>query len=337
MNFQEPLKFNSIDFTKLVYPKQKSGQNKKIIVIKLEEKNKLKNFVVQTPSLLVLNKPQLNSGYADLELGLVGKEESKVRKFVKFLNDLEMAIKTDAQYNASSWFNITEENQSINFQKIIRESEKCEKGYVKFKILKNNDFETVLQMNNNKRIHINDLSKPDFKDMWCKMILEVYAVWVNNMNEFGVFFRPILVSFTPREVNNYNYKFAEESDEDVADIPDTEIANNIFMKIDDRDNNKEHLNSNANTTTQLDINELVESLNGTNTGSGSELCSIKLNLDKMEQSPEQSSEESSEHSSHHNNEIKLGLNKKDMESSSEIESSDSHVSFSDSDEMSSDK
>jgi len=317
MNLQEPLKFNSIDFTKLVYPKQKSGNNKKIIVIKLEEKNKLKNFVIQTPSLLVTNKPTLTNGYADLELALIGKEESKVKKFIKFLNDLEQSIKTDAQYNATQWFNITENNQSINFQKIIRDSEKYEQGIIKFKVLKNNDFESILQQNNNKRIGINDI----VEGSWCKMILEVYAVWVNTSNDFGIFFRPVLLSFTQREVSNYNYKFAEESDEDVADIPDTDITNNVFMKIDPT----KQLGGNNNTTTQLEINELLENLNTEsevtlNDNVKSEI--IDINKHFIEDEPT-------------DNCIKLNLSEQYSQQEESEESS--HVSFSESDSDDSEK
>jgi hypothetical protein len=313
MNLQEPLKFNSIDFTKLVYPKQKSGNNKKIIVIKLEEKNKLKNFVIQTPSLLVTNKPKLNNGHADLELALIGKEESKVKKFIKFLNDLEQSIKTDAQYNATQWFNIIENNQSINFQKIVRESEKYEQGVIKFKILKNNDFESILQQNNNKRIGINDI----MEGSWCKMILEVYAVWINNNNDFGIFFRPVLVSFTQREVSNYNYKFAEDSDEDVADIPDTDIANNVFMKIDPT----KQVGGNNNTTTQLEINELIENLNTESENIDSNKYSIQENANIDINKHFIQEDEST------TNSIKLNLSEQYSEQDSE---ESSHVSFSDS-------
>ena len=179
MNYQEPLRIGSVDFNKIVYPKTKNGGTKKLILIKYNDKSKLKNFVFQTPSLLNLFKPELNGNYADVEFGLVGKEKNKVNKFKKFLNQLENKIKDDAQYHAASWFNLENDNQTINFQKIIRDSEKYSEGTIKLKIIKNNDFETVLQQNNNKRININAIPE----DSWCKMILECYGVWVNtNVN-----------------------------------------------------------------------------------------------------------------------------------------------------------
>jgi hypothetical protein len=255
MNSQEPFKISNIEFNKIVYPKNKSNDKKKIIYMKYNDKGKLKNFVFQTPTLLNINKSQMYNGYNEIELALVGKEKDKVKKFVNFLNELENKVKSDAQFNASSWFNITDENQTINFQKIIRESEDFPTGTIKIKIIKNNDFETLLQLNNSKRIGVDAI--PD--DSWSKMILECYAVWINSNNDFGIFLRPVLISFTPKEKEVYNYTFLEDSDEDnETDVPDTDVTNNIFMRVDAISKSK---NTNANeSTSQLEINDLLRKL-----------------------------------------------------------------------------
>jgi hypothetical protein len=303
MNLQEPLQISSIDLSKIIYPKQRTNQNKKIILIKLNDKSKYKNFVFQTPTLLNLSKPQLHNGYAEIELALEGKEKSKVAKFINFLSELETQVKADAQTNAFTWFNITDNNNTINFQKIVRESEDYSNGTIKIKIVKNNDFETMVQLNNNKRISIDNIPE----NSWCKMILEAYAVWVNSNNDFGIFFRPILVSFTPKDIEVYNYKFVEESDEENDfDIPDTEVkatqtANvNVFMNI----NNMPKNNNNNDTTSQLEINCLLDNLH---TESESNIVKIDLsdaNLSDSESEianfislPKQN-EQRSEHSSH---------------------------------------
>jgi hypothetical protein len=255
MNLQEPLKFSSVNFDKIVYPKQRTNNNKKIILIKLNEKNKLKNLVFQTPTLLSIGTPIECEGYSEMEIALEGKEKSKISKFINFLNDFEDKVKQDAMDNAYSWFN-TSENTSINFQKITRDSENHMNGTLKFKLIKNSDFETIIQLNNNKRINVNSIPS----DSWCKMILEAYAIWVNTNNDFGIFFRPILVSFTPKEPEIYNYKFIEDSDEDGDfDIPDTDIKpskDNIFMNI-----QPSIVSNNNDSTSQLDINMLIQNLN----------------------------------------------------------------------------
>lgn len=282
MNLQEPLKFDSINLSKIVYPKERVNMNKKIILIKINEKNKFKNFVFQTPSLLNISKPIINNGYAEMEVALEGKEKSKVDKFINFLNNFESKIKEDAAYNAQSWFNITEDNQTINFQKIIRESTNYENGTLKLKIIKNNDFETMLEINNNKpnhkKISIQDIPE----DSWCKMILEAYAIWVNSSNDFGIFFRPILVSFTSKEKEIYNYRLVEDSEEedDNIDIPDTEYKtpNNLFMKIDQSNKNDISIND---TTSQLEINELIHHLKSESSDHSDTLSEIKLNMNNQ--------------------------------------------------------
>jgi hypothetical protein len=225
MNYQEPLKLSQVNFSKVVYPKQRQTQNKKIILVKLLEKNKQKNFVFQTPTILNISKPIKHNGYYEIELALEGKDKKKVNKLINFFNDLETKVKHDAQYNGGSWFNLNG-NSTINFQKIIRESDDYSNGTIKLKILKNSDFETIVQQDNNKKILPEDI----MEDSWCKMILEVYAIWVNSNNDFGIFFRPILMSFSQKE-EQYNYKFIESDDEDENNeitIPETEI-NNVFV------------------------------------------------------------------------------------------------------------
>jgi len=86
------------------------------------------------------------------------------------------------------------------------------------------------------------------------MILEVYAIWVNSNNDFGIFFRPIIASFTPKE-EQYNYRFIESEDEcdgDI-DIPDTEVNNNLFIP------NINQMNENNDSTSQIDINNMINS------------------------------------------------------------------------------
>jgi len=228
MNLQKsntPFKFSQIDINKIVYSKIKSNKDKKIILIKYENNT---NLVFQTPSLLNISKGNMVNGIADIEVALLGKEDTLLNNFISFLHKLENKIKVDSQNNANEWFKLTSENQSINFQKIIRESPKFSKGTLKFKILKNEDFETEVLFNEKKvSSDINIKEK-----VWTKMLLECYAIWINSNNDFGIFLRPIIISFTPKEKEIYNYGFLSDSDdENLGDIPDTEINNNIYTNI----------------------------------------------------------------------------------------------------------
>lgn len=227
MNIQEPLRISEIDLNKIVYTKTKTVSNKKIILIKYNDRNKNKNFVFQTPTLLNLFKPVMSDGYANMEVALTDK--NTCNNFIDFINKLDQKIKDDARVNALNWFNLSENNQTINYQKIIRESSNFDKGVLKLKLLKNNDFETIVQLSNNKRIDICDIPE----EYNCKVLLELFAVWVNPNNNFGVFLRPVLVSFEPRN-SLYNYKLIDdmEDSEDIQDnILETEVNNtSMFIK-----------------------------------------------------------------------------------------------------------
>lgn len=260
MDIQQPYKISNVDFDNIVYPNVKTNQNKKIILIKYNENNKLKNFVFQTPTLLNLYKINNENNYAELEIALVGKDKNKVKTFVDFLNKLENKIKTDVQHHASLWFSNTN-METIKCQKIIRESDKYKEGTIKIKIIKNVDFETSIRLNNNKKISLEQINEND----WCKMILECYAIWINENNDFGLFFRPVIISFTPNEQYNYNFI---DSEEESIDIPDTDINNNIFLNITSTNNNKYN-----DSTSLLDVNQLVSELNTINSNN----INLKIN------------------------------------------------------------
>jgi hypothetical protein len=216
-NILEALTISKIDLDNLVLTKVKQVNNKKIILVKYG-KNK-SNFVFQTPSLDLVSKQDTS-----VEVSLSGKEKVKVNNFINFLVNLESKLKYHAQENYSHWFNNS--SQTINFQKLIRESDQYKNGTLKFKLINTPEFKT--QINN---FTDNNLAK----DVWAKIILELYAIWIDKQNNFGVYFRPIIVSFENKL--KYNYKFADsDSDNDAleCDIPDTELPfnnnNNIFMK-----------------------------------------------------------------------------------------------------------
>ena len=221
MNYLEPYKIDNIDLNKINYTQIRHKQNKKIILLKYKENE---NLVFQTPTLLNIKKATILSDYSEIELAFIGKNYTKINNIKNFFTELELKIKSDANKNASLWFNNLNINNTIKFQKIIRESEKYNMGTIKIKLMKTIDFETLILYNNNK---ITPHQIPS--DSWCKTILECYAIWINSNNDFGIFFRPILVSFTSKEMLKYKYKFLEESDEENDfNIPDTDINPNIF-------------------------------------------------------------------------------------------------------------
>lgn len=266
MNYLQPYRLNEINWSQLVYPKIISKTDKKIILVKYNDKGKTRPLVFQSPTLLNIHEPIINSGYGEIEVAMVGKEENKIEQFLEFLNNLENKIKQDAQFNAVSWFNLIENNKIINFQKIVRESEEYINGTIKLKLIKNNDFETVLQMENSKRLSLDNVPAQS----WIKTLLEVYAIWVKPNNDFGIFLRPILASFTPKEKEIYNYNFLDDSDDECPDIPDTENSNNLFINVNKKTTNDE-------LTSSLNLNEVI---NYKEQSSESNLVKLNLISDK---------------------------------------------------------
>jgi hypothetical protein len=198
-----------------------------------------------------MNKATITNDYAEIDISLIGKKKENINTFVNFLNNLEKKIKDDAVLYSSKWFSLNDDNQIINFQKIIRDN-----NTIKLKLIKNNDFETMVQLNNENRINFQSIPE----NGWCKVILECYAIWINHNNDFGLFFRPILISFTIKEIYNYNFINDDESEDNNSsyNIPDTDINKNIsnlFFKLD----NKMYKNNNEETS-QLDCNILYNSL-----------------------------------------------------------------------------
>jgi hypothetical protein len=248
---QEPLRLNEINLNNVSYPKSKLSKNKKIILIKYNNNN----FVFQTPTLLNTKKPKSFDNYTELEIALNGKDNYKVDNFIRDINLLEKKIIVDAHNNAHEWFDFNNNKpKEINFQKIIRDSDEYSCGIVKIKIVNNNNFVTNLQLNNSK-INVNSIPE----NVWCKMILECYAIWINSNNDFGLFFRPIVISFMEKQQYNYNF-IAESSDsnDDEEYIPETETSNfmhnDIYLHTEDKNLITEIIDSVNLETSEVDSN-----------------------------------------------------------------------------------
>jgi len=247
MNLQEPFRIHQIDYNKIIYTKIKTNENKKIIFLKYDDdKNTNKPLVIQIPTLLNLNEPvKITEEYNELEIPLITQEKEKTSGIVNFFEELDKKIVHDAKINSKTWFEGISMTNSIKYKKIIKESDIYKDGVIKIKIIKNADFQTLLQIENKKRINVKELPV----NSWCKMLIEVYAIVINIQNNtFSLFLRPIILSFKEKEVSNYNYKFLEDSDSDKedVDIPDSEI-NGLFIK------NIKTVTSDSVTSSQINI------------------------------------------------------------------------------------
>ena len=249
-SYSVPLKLSQINLDNIVYKDIKSNSKKTVVFLKYKKDKSINNFVIQTPTFLNINDPIKFKNYWDLEIPIFGKKENKVNEFSAFLNDLDQKIMYDARIHSSKWFN-NFDIEEINYQKTIRESDnkKFKNGTFKIKILNNFDFKTVVQLNNTKKINVSDIPK----NSWVKMIFEVHALWITK-NGFGIFLKPVLVSFTPIEIEIY--KFLEDSDDEIENVIDSE--NDIFMKPIKNGNGNDLETSNLNIQDSLEINTNIK-------------------------------------------------------------------------------
>ena len=220
-SYNIPFKISDINFDNIVYKNIKSNSKKTVVFLKYKKGNSLRNLAIQTPSLINVNSPVANNKHWDLDIPLHGKRNDKVNEFINFLKNLDKKIIYDARINSSNWFS-NFDSEEINYQEIIRSSDNkhFSNGIIRIKLIKNNDFNTIIQMCNRQNISINDIPK----NSWIKMIIEIQAIWINK-NGFGIFLKPVLVSFNPIEIKKY--KFIEDSEDEVDDVIDSD--NSIFM------------------------------------------------------------------------------------------------------------
>ncbi len=258
MSFKKPFKIEEIDLDKIKFTDIKSNSKKTIVYIKYDNGVQLSNLVFQTPSLYNINKPIFKNNNYELDVPLHGKYDEKVSEFINFLELLDKKIIEEASLN-HKWFNNFTKNNKIKYQKSIRESSdsKYSNGMIKVKLIKSNKFQTKI-MQDEEVISIKDIED----DTWIKMILEVYAIWIND-NGFGLFTRPILTSFKKDELSTYNYELVDDSDEIDDIIHTVNNDNSVFIKA---NNLKQEFN---NTTSILELpsndSNYFEELSGSST------------------------------------------------------------------------
>ena len=238
MNTKVPYKFEDIDLSKIKYTSVKSNSKKTVVYLKYLDNNKLKNLVFQSPSLFNINKPIKKSNFYDLDIPLKAKTQDKTKEFINFLNSIDHKIIKDATKN-TNWFNNLQNTDNVKYQKIIRHGNDEYPHMIRLKIININDFETIIQINNKKNINTENIPQ----ECWTKVIFELYAIWINN-DGFGLYIRPILISFSPNTKTEYNYKILEDSD-DIDDIINTVNDNSIFIKSEPKEND--------NTTSILEL------------------------------------------------------------------------------------
>lgn len=219
MNLREPYRYNNIDLDNMTYSKTKQLNQKRIVYIKYNDRNNMNQLVFQCPTLYNSMKPhRVSDEYYDLEMPIITQDKNKQEQFINFLENLDNKVIKDSSMN--DWLVNTND---MKYKKILKDSDTNSK-VLKLKIIKSKDFETIIQSDSNRKLHPRDINT----NIWCKILLEVYAVVVNmKTNVFNILMRPIILSF--KEKQEYNYSVIDESDNEDDNVLDTEV-NNIFLK-----------------------------------------------------------------------------------------------------------
>jgi hypothetical protein len=235
------LRIHQIDLNKINYLKIKDIGSKKQVYIDYEKSP----LVFQCPSLLNENYPiKITDDYYELEIPLITQEKSKQNNFINFLKNIDSKIIQDANNNVNMWFK--QNKMSYSYKTIVKDSDKYKNGTIKLKIIKTVNFESMIFLDNSKRIQIKDIPK----DSWVKILLEIHSVIINNDNKtFYLFLRPHAFSFKEKQIN-LNYTFLDDSDSG-DDILDSD-TNNLFIK--QSNNNSKYSLIEAQSSTQINCN-----------------------------------------------------------------------------------
>ena len=218
----KPYRISDVDFDKIIYSHVKVGKNKKVVYLNYGDTEHNNKFTFQTTSLLNTEPIKNKEGFSELDIPLFGKTDSKVNELITFLKNLDQKIISDGRKNHKTWFNGL---KNITYKSIIRSStnkdDRFKNGVLRIKITKNSNNNPILINNLGEEIDVDKIEP----NSYVKMILECYAVWITESG-FGLYIRPILMSFNKIKTFNYKYELLDESDEDldiIEDVIDTEV------------------------------------------------------------------------------------------------------------------
>jgi len=218
-------------------PSSGPSENDKL-TIKMYDGKRGKPIYIQTPELTNVFGVTKKSNYYELLLPLGG---FSCLTFRQFIINLQNKILSDANENKSVWF---KNRKSVKFSPIIKEVntdvtstmghtediDKCEEGMIKIKVTNG----TIIKRNH-EEISIKELSV----GKKVRMIIQIYAIWVNtenNVTTFGIYIKPEIIE----ERNSYNLEFIEEkviidSDSDTESTTSTATCNSTNDELNDEE------------------------------------------------------------------------------------------------------
>ena len=200
---------NQYKLDNLIYDDIEGTENK--LIVKIYDGKRGRPIYIQTPELTNVFGATKRSNYYELLLPLGGVS---CLMFKQFILNLQNKILADANENKTSWFKNRKQNNSVKFSPIIKEVnkdvtstmeqtediDKCEEGMIKIKVTNG----TIIKKNH-EEINIKELSV----GKKVRMIIQLYAIWINTENDittFGIYIKPEIIE----ERNSYNLEFIDE-------------------------------------------------------------------------------------------------------------------------------
>jgi len=217
-----PYIFNKLDLNNLIFIPNICKPNKKIILIKYNDNNKINNCVFQLPTLINDHNIENNN----FEINLKCYNKNNTNKLIQFFNNLDNKIISESKQNIM-WFTNLKNKSQLKYKKIIKDTSDCDSGCINFKLIKCSDFTTQIYLN--KNIY-NDLLPSNGT---CQIILECYGILINNDTcNFELILRPIVLSFKL----SYNYNLVDSEDNLSINESDNNISDNNILDNNSLDN-----------------------------------------------------------------------------------------------------
>ena len=166
----------------------------------------------QVPTLN--NKITINNNELDININC--KNNNKSSSLNAYFDKLDNKVIEDAKKNNVVWFDHLEDKTDINYHYIVTNN-----NSFKVKCINSSEFSTSLYLNDETKINLENIPN----NGTFKIILEFYAIWINN-NNFGILLRPIVLSFYPDYKIEYNYKFLDTEMDNELDS-DNILANKL--------------------------------------------------------------------------------------------------------------
>ncbi len=217
---KKPFKISEIDFDKLLYSDPVKRNTKKNIMFRYSHNGEQKQFLIQTPELVCIEKPKIINNIYEITLELRSKSQKKVNNFINFINKLDSKIINLSQSN-ESWFN----GGNGIYHKIIRDDPKYKNGILKLKVKNSINLSKLLKVSKDGQKQKSSIDNITANSR-VKVVLDVFGLWIKpgkeNSNYFGIYLKPLLIDF--KEDIEEEISFIEDSDsENNNDVLDTEI------------------------------------------------------------------------------------------------------------------